>query len=267
MVGEFPFVEVSVNGVAGKLMLDTGNEEPLILNEHRLPSAERSPLHSGYFGSGQTFQVNVQPHVDDVIVDSLRYRLVTQVETQNARELEAITPDFLGFIGYDFFSGYALKLDYPGKRAIFYRDGTGDFLAGEQVVATLHFELRKLPNHPVVHAQIGSLDVAVVFDTGQNGSLFVTDSAKQALVAEGSLRASEDGRFAVNGVRFNDGFVGSTADIDVLRAPSPAAGPIGLTEPSVLALGTAFLRSYKTVWDFSKRKLYLLRPSLPAPHP
>jgi hypothetical protein len=65
------------------------------------------------------------------------YRSIHNVTGNNLAFMEeAITPDFLGFIGHDFYRGYLFKLDYKGNRITFYRQTDArrqskDYLAGE----------------------------------------------------------------------------------------------------------------------------------------
>jgi len=57
MVREFPFIEGSIAGVAGKLMLDTGHKHALAINDRRVPVINPLAAGRGSFGSGQTFDV------------------------------------------------------------------------------------------------------------------------------------------------------------------------------------------------------------------
>jgi hypothetical protein len=91
--------------------------------------------------------------------------------------LEGITPDFLGWVGYYFWEGYALKLDYRRSRVTLYKGPPELYLSAEKVIAELPFEIRKLPNHPVMHIRIGGLDIIAAFDTGQYGALY-TDAPR-----------------------------------------------------------------------------------------
>ena len=58
--------------------------------------------------------------------------------------LESITPNCMGFIGFDFFKGYLFKLDYLNQTITFYKNSesrqkTKDFLIGEKVVGCPQF--------------------------------------------------------------------------------------------------------------------------------
>jgi len=159
MVREFPFIEGSVAGVSGKLILDTGNDQSLTINDHRVPLAGGRSIGTSYFGSGQSFAVRLMPEVRNVRIGTLLFPRVTAVTAQDARQLEAITSDFIGFFGFNAWSDHALKLDYRRSIATFYAGGPETYLKGERLVADLPFTTRKLPNHPVVSGQIGAMPV------------------------------------------------------------------------------------------------------------
>ena len=48
--------------------------------------------------------------------------------------------------------------------------------------------------------------------------------------------------------------------LDVSTAPFAAAEPLGLKETTILSIGYGLLRRYKTVWDFRRGRIYLLKP-------
>lgn len=65
-------------------------------------------------------------------------------------------------MGFGFWRGYALKMDYGRNVATFYRDEDAaggqppKYLAGETVMGVIHYETRKQPNVPIVLVRIGS---------------------------------------------------------------------------------------------------------------
>jgi hypothetical protein len=260
MVREFPFVEAQINGVKGKLMLDTGASHALSLNQNPLHLTEGSSMGGGMFGSGQKFEIFLRPKIDSVVLSGgLKYGPVTTVQSQDAKQLEGITPDFIGWMGYYFWEGYALKLDYRASRVTFYKGGPKAFLEGETVVAALPFETRKLPNHPIMMVEIGGVPFETAFDTGQYGNLFADAATREKLVKAGALAAATGEQVDLKGVHFAKGFTANVPKIEVHEEPFPAAAPIGLTSSNILSLGYGFLNQYKTVWDYPNHTLYLLK--------
>jgi hypothetical protein len=261
LVGEYPFVEGSISGVAGKLMLDTGYQGALTVNTHRVPVQGGRAIGTGFFGSGQTFAIQLVPALPDVRIGALAYRQVTNVTAQDARMLEAITPDFLGWLGHHAFASHALKLDYKSLRATFYGADGPDYLVGERVVAQLSFETRQLPNHPIMKGRVGDMDILTRWDTGQYGSLYTSEAGKARLLKSRRLTPSAKAdAFDLHGLQLGGHPMPVLTGISVETQPSSAAKPIGITEPDELVIGYALLDQFKTVWDYPRRRLYLLKP-------
>jgi hypothetical protein len=256
LVREYPFIEGEIAGVKGKLMLDTGMGEPFVINDHRVPMTGGMKIGTGFFGSGQRFDIRLQARVDGVRIGTLRYPRVTNVQSQDARMLERITPDFLGWLGHAAFASHAMKLDYRRLTATFYTGGPEAFTKDEKIVAVLPFETRKLPNIPLLPARIGDLDAIVSLDTGMNGALAIPNEKRQRLVTP----AQDPEAFDLHGVRIAGMAPASFPAIEVEEGPSPSARSVGVTEDTELELGYAFLRKYKTVWDFRQKRIYLLAP-------
>lgn len=261
MVREFPFIEGEIAGVKGKLMLDTGMQDALVINDHRVPITGGEQIGMGHFGSGQTFTIRLNASVSGIRIDALKYSQATQVRSQDARMLERITPDFIGWVGYDFFAGHAMKLDYRQLKVTFYQGGPEEFLAGEVVIAVIPFETRKLPNIPLLPARIGDVDAIVSLDTGLNGSLYTTAEKRRLLINSGHLKPSpnSDTHDLLN-ARLADIIDSSFPDLEVDEEASPSATSVGVTEETELELGYVFLRQYKTVWDYRQKQIYLLAP-------
>lgn len=262
MVGEYPFIEGSVAGVRGKLMLDTGAEQALAINDHRVPVANGRTIGTGHFGSGETFAVRLVPELTGIWIGTLRFARATNVQTQDARLLERITPDFLGWLGHHAWAGYAMKLDYRASRATFYKGGPDAYLKGEKVIAELPFETRKLPNHPLMPGRIGGMAIIAAWDTGQYGSLFTDAAGKAALLRSRHLTVSsgKGGAYDLAGLELAGQSLPVISAVEVETARSPAAAPIGINEPHLVTIGYGLLRQYKTVWDYRCRRIYLLVP-------
>lgn len=263
MVREFPFVEAEINGVKGKLMLDTGALEAMSLNHNPLKLPEGRSIGQGRFGSGQTYEMFLRPYIDSVrLAGGLSYGRVNTMRSQDARQLEGITPDFIGWIGYYFWDGYAVKMDYKASKATFYKGGPKAFLKGETVIAALPFETRKLPNHPIMTATVGGVAFETVFDTGQYGNIFTDAATLARLTKSGAVKpvAGEDNPADVT-VRFAKGPPIALPKLATHPAEGaePFAKAIGLKSTNIMSLGYAFLGQYKTVWDYPNKTLYLLK--------
>lgn len=259
-----PFIEATVNGVAGKLMLDTGAKRALSLNSNRIPMADGQASGSGFFGSGQRYTIQVHDRIAEVEVGGFLFRDIKRVESQDARMLEDITPDFIGWIGFDFWRGYSLKLDYAKNLATFYRDEAlaeghlPKYLAGETVLGVIPYETRKLPNIPLVKVRIGSQSFEGAFDTGNSGYMWIDDATRSQLISDGKLKPAnqETDLMPLEGITI-EGAGTYAMSVGVLPDPFPAADPIGVDPSNILVFGHSFLSQYKTVWDFDRKIIYL----------
>lgn len=259
MVREFPFVQGSINGVPGKLLLDTGAADALVVNSHRVPVADSQSLGTRQFGSGQVYTRLQVPLVPEVHVANLRYPQVTQVDAQDATQLENITPDFIGWLGYYFWDGYAFKLDYRNLEATFYRGPATTYLQGEQLIAALPFGLRLRENIPIMEIHIGEMAATAAFDTGQFGSLYVDAPTKASMLQTGLLKPVGDDTYdlkqlKINGVSFPD-----IKGIEVYTDGFPPAKATGLDDKVLLTIGYGWLKNYKTVWDSQHKTIYVLQ--------
>jgi hypothetical protein len=261
LVRGYPFIEGNVQGQKGKFMLDTGLQRAMSLNHHLIPLTGGAPAATGTFGSGQVFTIVMRPKVSDVNVGGLHFDNVTRVQSQDATQLERITPDFLGWFGYQAWAAYAMKIDYQQLNATFSRTGAEALLEGEKTVASIPYETRKLPNIPIVRGSLGGVNLLLHFDTGQRGGIYVDSATRDRWVENGFIVPQGDDTYDVKGLRIGDSF---TVDVPRLRlwaTPFPAADPTGINERITISLGYALLSQFVTVWDFPHKTLYFLRTS------
>lgn len=259
MVRAFPFVEASIAGVAGKLMLDTGSQEAMTVNSKRVPVTLGEPLGIAKYGSGQSYAMHLAPVVRDIRVAQLRYEKASNVDAHEAAQLERITPDFIGWLGYYFWEGYALKMDYRNLQATFYRSPTDAYLQGEQLIAALPFEQRLRPNMPVMPARMGEVAATAVFDTGQYGGLYLDAATKTRMLQAGLLIPAGDDEYDLTQLTIDGHTLPGIKGIGVFTDGFPPGKATGLTDQVVLSIGYGLLKNYKSVWDFNKRMIYLLR--------
>lgn len=269
MSDEFPMVEAKINDTVGRLMFDTGQEDALNINDKAVPLQGGKVIGSGFFESGEKFEVKRYPTISSVeLGGSLFYHDIPDVKGQGLGEAEGFGGIFLGFIGHHFYDGYLFKLDYSSKQITFYkqteaRRTSKDFLKNETVVAIIPFETRKLPNHPIISVKIGDEPFVGSFDTGQIGGAYMDKTTRVQLSKKRLLTPTAGSKGAASdfaNVTFTPTLTVSVSGIPVSEGQSLAAEPIGITEKNEITFGYAFLSQYKTIWDFSDKKIYLLKP-------
>lgn len=272
LINAFPFISGTVDGVNGKFMFDTGSATSISLNDNFIKLPNKKVKGNGVVGSGQSFKTSINDTIREIkFTNGITYLNLENITSANYDFLQRyITPDFIGYIGHNFFKDYLFKLDYIGRKITFYkssaeRSNTKDFLVDEKVLAVIDFKTRKLENHPIVNVTIGNINVLGAFDTGQYGMLQLDSPSSKELRSKGYVfdygtdgdgdtllnvkNITIDGKFktALKGVEFSD-----------LEGTQIIRNALDITEPNILDIGYRFLSQYKTVWDYENKKIYIL---------
>ncbi|RYF49666.1 MAG: hypothetical protein EOO38_07385 [Cytophagaceae bacterium] len=119
-------------------------------------------------------------------------------------------------------------------------------------MAVIEFEIKKMPNMPIINVKIDNVNVLGTFDTGQNGSLQLDSISEQRLLKSGTVTASGkdsagDVLLTVRNIRFNSKLHtslkglerSSLQDTNVIRK----AG--NLIAANLMTIGYRFFRNIK----------------------
>jgi hypothetical protein len=179
IVKGYPFLEGEINGVKGKLLFDVGEESAFAINGYRVTPPHGVTYGHGFWGSGQSFLVTHFPVIDDLkLPGGLEYKGSTNIRGNTGQQLEDhITPDFIGWIGLDFFEGYVMKLDLQRSDVTFYRSDANDTgskaaIDGEQVLQVIQFDNKGHRNLPTLPVHVGSSAFIATLDTGSHTALW-----------------------------------------------------------------------------------------------
>ncbi|UTN03535.1 hypothetical protein L0669_19635 [Flavobacterium bizetiae] len=272
LINAFPFISGEVNGVKGKFMFDTGNQNALDINDNLVQLTQKKEKGSGQVGSGQKFKANINDTIAEVkLADGSVYKNLVNIKSGNYDFLQnAITPDCIGYIGHNFFKGYLVKLDYLRRKIILYkntdqRKSSKDFLEGEKVLAIINFEIRRLPNHPLVRVKIGGIEMIAAFDTGQYGTFQLEDKVDKLLTAKSLIipsgkDAENDKTYTINDMVLDGKFKVSLKGVysETREDNEHVREALQITEDNIIDIGYRFLDQYKTIWDYEAKKIYIL---------
>ncbi|MCE7054194.1 hypothetical protein LZF95_05870 [Algoriphagus sp. AGSA1] len=271
IVNAFPFISGEVNGVKGKFMFDTGHQGALDINNNIVPLSSERATGRGFVASGQKFEKFTNDTIKELrLVNGLHFQNLKQIPSANYDFLQNnITPDCIGYIGYDFFKGYMFKLDYTKRKLTFYkstpeRETSKDFLSGEKVLGILNFEIRNLPNIPMIKVNIDDVEMLGLFDTGGSyGLLEFTEKDTENLTTKNYLKdygkdGYDEDLFVLSNVTVSKQLTTDFIGIHKIEESSQFKKAIGVTEDNLLILAYRFLSKYKTVWDYDHKKIYVL---------
>lgn len=273
VINAFPFISGEINGVKGKFMFDTGHKGALDINNNIIPLLSQKEKGNGFVASGQKFKNYTNDSIEKVsLVNGLHFQNLKQIPSANYDFLQNnITPDCIGYIGYDFFKGYIFKLDYTKRKLSFYkstpeRESSKDFLKDEKIVAIIDFEIRNRPNIPMIKVKIDDVEILGLFDTGGSyGLVDLSDKDAEKLSNKKYLKdygkdGYDEDLFVLNNVTVNNQLTTDFIGIHTIDKSKsiPFKKATGVLEDNILIFAYRFLAKYKTVWDYEHKKIYVL---------
>jgi len=242
LVNAFPFISGEVNGVKGKFMFDTGHEGALSINNTMVPLSMQQNEGERRVGRGQKYTKYNNESIKEIkLINGMQFQDLKNIESGNYDFLQHnITPDCIGYIGYD-------------------------FLNNEKLVAVLDFETRNRPNNPIIKVKVKDVEMLAIFDTGSDyGLLGITDKDTEKLkrtknIINYGINGKNDSLFTLNEIQMNSSFTIDIMAIEKFEGNfTPVAKSLGVTEDNFLLIAHRFLAKYKTVWDYEHKKIYVL---------
>ncbi|KGO88453.1 hypothetical protein Q765_00655 [Flavobacterium rivuli WB 3.3-2 = DSM 21788] len=263
---DWAFIKGEINGVKGRWMFDTGKSEAVTLHSKKVYGIESKITGSGFVGSGQKFEVLEYPVIGQIKIGDNIYDSLKNVMGNNYDFLEQITPEVLGQVGFNFFKGYDMKMDYLRSELTFYKqkedaENWKDIKKHKNYITSLPYFTRKLDNHPMIKIQHKGIDLLVSFDSGGGkGSVTMEDAHFEKLKNEGDIEDFYD----EPGTLYN----WHTIKIDELLTidlygidreyDSPAHKSLQITEKNTLTLAYSFFSQYITIWDTKNKVIHVL---------
>lgn len=168
-VGGLMFVEVTVNGVKGLLLIDTGSNGFVLLNAEYFKTTA-----TGHTMAGMGGTVNMEA----VKVDLFQWEnLQLKDRSFPAMKLSQLnigtSEKVLGLIGSDFFKSYQLTLNFA-TRELELSKTVSDAPIVKNILPIIKLPFMLVGGFPVVEANIGDKKLRFVMDTGATDNLIDT---------------------------------------------------------------------------------------------
>jgi len=266
LINDWPFINGEINGVKGRWMFDTGNSKAFSIHSKKVVGVESKVVGSGFVPSGQKYEVLEYPLIDQVKVGTNEHKALKNIKGNNFDFLEQISPSVIGQIGFDYFRGYDMKIDYLRNELTFYKqkenfENWKDIKNHKNYITSLPYFTRKLDNHPMIKIKHKGIDLLITFDTaGGKGSFTLEDSYFEKLKKEGDIENFYDEQGSMynwSNIKIDERLTVNLYGMEK-EDFSPAHKPLEITEKNTFTLDHSFLSEYITIWDTKNKVIHVL---------
>ena len=266
LIRDWPFIEGEINGVKGLWMFDTGKSDAISLHSKKVQGVTSAPAGSGFVASGQKFNVIEYSEINQIKIGETEYKALKKIKGNNYDFLEEITPMVIGQIGFKFFEGYDMKMDYLRSELTFYKqkensENWKDIRKSKKYITSIPYFTRRLDNHPMIKLRHKGIDLLATVDSGGGkGSFTIEDSNFERLKNEGDMESFYDEPspfFNWYNLKINEELTLNLYGMEK-EDSSPAHKPLQITEKNTFTLDHSFLSQYITIWDTKNKIIHVL---------
>ncbi|WP_370089360.1 kelch repeat-containing protein [Ekhidna sp.] len=265
LVDNRPYIEVEVNGVKGKFIVDTGGVHGMNTDfaEKAGVKKERSFTIQGggdgeqnaWYGEETTFHIigtSIQTQSNDPIILNL-----------NAIRDSLSLPFADGVLGLDLFRKYDLSINYPNRRMTFYEKS--EYPKDGYDVVPFTFYRNQIP---MIKMEIDGVEGEFTVDTGDRSMLTTFQGFYQSLdtasIELSELRRTGYGvggpimarEYTLPSVKISDGLQFLSVKT---RVPDHSAGAWARSTHAG-NLGSGILKDYEVIFDYDKKEMLFKKP-------
>lgn len=265
IIGNWIFIDGEVNEIKGRWMFDTGNNKVISLNSDKLKDITSNETGSGYVGSGQAFKTVQYKTINNIKIGNLQYFSLPDLNGENQNFLYPITTEIIGMIGFGFFKGYDLKIDYLRSELTFFKQKDSnlwkDIKNKKGYITSVSYFTKKQENIPMINITYKGVNYLATFDTGGgNGWFTIEDSNFKKLKTSGDISYSHEDSvppiFTWHNININKKLKFDLFGLYKMDE-NAAFKPLGITEKNVFSLDYSFLSKYITIWDTKNKQIHI----------
>lgn len=255
-----PMIAARVGEKQGLMMFDTGTPDAIFLNRDSVKLDDGTFLTKGRAASGQTIEV-FQHLPPPILLAGEEINPEPVIRSGNFNfTAELFGNDFLGFIGQPAVEKSAFVLDYNRQvLTILATAPNGSPVATAPYMNDILVRIDFVINTsglPMSSGRIGTHAVTVDFDTGDSGSLYLSEKTLAQLATDGLLSVNDDRgvitEFELYGALFPD------LSVRLVRAGSSKDTRVA-EKSDHLRLGARFFTDHLTLWNYPSGTIDILR--------
>jgi hypothetical protein len=249
------FLPAVVASSPGVMMFDTGTADAIFLNRDAVALPEGQVLGRGLTASGQWIEVRGHP-APPIVLAGRAAGLQTVRSGNFGFVQDQLRPDFLGFAGAGLLEGVAFQPDLDAGVLRLWRS---DALPKALRSAHVWQPMGRVPGGlPRLEGRIGGAAIAVELDSGDGGTLYLTEARAAALRAAGRLIEGAEGAVLRDFTVAGQPLTGFALRLVMAGGPEDhRETDTDMGAGDAVRLGAGFIAACGGVWDFGANRLGL----------
>ncbi|QIR06393.1 hypothetical protein [Salinivibrio costicola] len=256
-----PMIAVTIGEKKGVVMFDNGTPDAVFLNRDALSLPESKVISTGFTASGQFIEVKEHP-APLIKISGQKLPVTKSIRSGNfGFTSNSLGNDFLGFIGKKLIDKNAFILDFKRYQLLIFKTGRdGSILISSPRNSDISISIPFTTANdalPTVKGILGGSPILIDFDTGDSGTLYVTDNEREMLINKNIL-VNSGNRWKLQ--RFSIGEVTFQSTIINIIITGSVHDHRTINKNNQLRLGSNFLSRHPSIINFANQTLTILKP-------